>query len=251
MSPNAAAFVEIAKVAVVRPYLARRAVLRIMKFRYVSARHHSQEGRQSTVTSAPNKRVSRDRVQQRHVLYLGRLVAGTGTLSLSPEDRCEGIAPDDSIVRLKLSHLRLERPRTWGGCWLALTVAAGSSSTSSGRRGYRRAARARAGTRCLSSWWCTGCCRREVSGGCTGSGLTAAHWPIFWALIVRWPTFTRCTPVMTNCSHTSGRCSITWWIAGDRGAVRQGAPDLADGSRVPRRPCSRRCAAATRRCNTW
>src|SRR5208337_1221949 len=44
------------------------------------------------------------------------------TLSLFPEDRCEGLLPDASIVRLKLSRLRLCRPRQWGACWLALTL---------------------------------------------------------------------------------------------------------------------------------
>ena len=43
-------------------------------------------------------------------------------LSLFPEDRCEGLLPDDSIVRLKLSQVRLCRPRTWGACRLALTL---------------------------------------------------------------------------------------------------------------------------------
>src|SRR6266581_9712368 len=44
------------------------------------------------------------------------------TLSLFPEDRCEGLLPDASIVRLKLSELRLSRPRQWGACWLALLL---------------------------------------------------------------------------------------------------------------------------------
>ncbi|MGH9817870.1 MAG: IS1634 family transposase, partial [Candidatus Acidiferrales bacterium] len=87
-----------------------------------------------------NKRVSGGRVSQRHVLYLGEInssqqlawrrsievldegASAPRTLSLFAEDRCEGIAADESIVRLKLSHLRLERPRQWGGCWLALTL---------------------------------------------------------------------------------------------------------------------------------
>ena len=44
------------------------------------------------------------------------------TLALFPGDRCEGILPDNSIVRLKLSQLRLCRPRQWGACWLALSL---------------------------------------------------------------------------------------------------------------------------------
>src|SRR5712691_7804229 len=87
-----------------------------------------------------NKRVSGGRVLQRHVLYLGEInssqelawrrsievldegTRATRTLSLFPEDRCEGVLPDASIVRLKLSQLRLERPRQWGACWLALRL---------------------------------------------------------------------------------------------------------------------------------
>jgi hypothetical protein len=87
-----------------------------------------------------NKRVAGGRVLQRHVLYLGEIngtqelawrksievfdegAARPRTLSLFPEDRCEGLLPDASIVRLKLSQVRLRRPRQWGACWLALTL---------------------------------------------------------------------------------------------------------------------------------
>ena len=44
------------------------------------------------------------------------------TLALFPEDRCEGLLPDESIVRLRLSQLELRLPRQWGACWLALTL---------------------------------------------------------------------------------------------------------------------------------
>ena len=87
-----------------------------------------------------NKRVGGGRVLQRHVLYLGEINSSqerawrrsievldeakqaARTLSLFPEDRCEGVIPDDSIVRLKLAQLRLERPRQWGACWLTLEL---------------------------------------------------------------------------------------------------------------------------------
>jgi hypothetical protein len=87
-----------------------------------------------------NRRVAGGRVVQRHVLYLGEInssqelawrksievvddVAGEPrTLALFPEDRCEGLLPDESIVRLRLSALTLRRPRQWGACWLALTL---------------------------------------------------------------------------------------------------------------------------------
>jgi transposase len=87
-----------------------------------------------------NQRVGGGRVVQRHVLYLGEInstqalawrrsievleegASQPRTLALFPEDRCEGLLPDASIVRLKLSQLRLVRPRQWGACWLALTL---------------------------------------------------------------------------------------------------------------------------------
>ena len=79
-----------------------------------------------------NKRVPDGRVVQRHVLYLGEIndtqqlawrksievfdegAAQPRTLSLFPDDRCEGVLPDTSIIRLRLSQMRLCRPRQWG-----------------------------------------------------------------------------------------------------------------------------------------
>ena len=87
-----------------------------------------------------NRRVAGDRVVQRHVLYLGEINSSQElawrksievlddeagqrrTLALFPEDRCEGLLADESIVRLRLSALTLRRPRQWGACWLALTL---------------------------------------------------------------------------------------------------------------------------------
>ena len=87
-----------------------------------------------------SKRVVGGRVVQRPVLYLGEInssqelawrrsievleegSARPRTLALFAEDRCEGVLADASIVRLRLSQLRLERPRQWGGCWLALKL---------------------------------------------------------------------------------------------------------------------------------
>jgi hypothetical protein len=87
-----------------------------------------------------NRRLRGGRVVQRHVLYLGEInssqelgwrksievleegARAPRTLALFPEDRCEGLLPDESIVRLRLSQLSLRRPRQWGACWLALTL---------------------------------------------------------------------------------------------------------------------------------
>jgi hypothetical protein len=84
-----------------------------------------------------NKRLDGGRVVQRHVLYLGEINSSQAaawrkaidvfdvdagrarTLSLFPEDRCEAIAGDASVVQLRLSEMRLHRPRQWGACWLA------------------------------------------------------------------------------------------------------------------------------------
>jgi len=87
-----------------------------------------------------NKRIAGGKVRQRHVLYLGEINASQErawrksievldeqadrprTLALFPEDRCDGLLPDSSIVQLRLSRLRLCRPRQWGACWLALKL---------------------------------------------------------------------------------------------------------------------------------
>ena len=78
-----------------------------------------------------NRRLSDGRVLQRHVLYLGEINASQElawrksievfedgakaprTLALFPEDRCEGMVPDEAVVRLRLTELRLCRPRQW------------------------------------------------------------------------------------------------------------------------------------------
>src|SRR5208337_600380 len=82
-------------------------------------------------------RLEGGRVVQRHVLYLGEIsptqaaawrksievldedAGHTRTLALFPEDRCTEVASDASLVRLRLSEMRLCRPRQWGACWLA------------------------------------------------------------------------------------------------------------------------------------
>jgi hypothetical protein len=84
-----------------------------------------------------NKRVAGGRVVQRHVLYLGEINSSqaavwrkaievldddTGqsrTMALFPEDRCAVGPSEASVVQLRLSDMRLCRPRQWGACWLA------------------------------------------------------------------------------------------------------------------------------------
>jgi hypothetical protein len=83
-----------------------------------------------------NRRVSGGRTVQRHVLYLGEIndaqrAAWCQTIeafdelsnrprqiALFPEDRTAP-ALDCDVVHVRLSELRLHRPRQWGACWLA------------------------------------------------------------------------------------------------------------------------------------
>src|SRR5208282_5173098 len=115
-----------------------------------------------------NKRVRGGRVVQRHVLYLGEINSsqelawrksievldegggkGPRTLALFPDDHCESALSDESVVRLRLSHLRLERARQWGAdAGWRCSCGASWSWTSSGRSVCRRVARGRAGMRC-------------------------------------------------------------------------------------------------------
>ena len=87
-----------------------------------------------------NKRVADGRVVQRHVLYLGEInfsqelawrksievfedgQVRPSTMALFPEDRCEALIPDESMVRVRLSELRLCGARQWGACWLVLKL---------------------------------------------------------------------------------------------------------------------------------
>jgi transposase len=87
-----------------------------------------------------NRRLADGRVLQRHVLYLGEIndsqalawrrsievldecEGAPRTVALFPEDRIEECAVDASVVRLRVSQLRLCRPRVWGSCWLALKL---------------------------------------------------------------------------------------------------------------------------------
>jgi transposase len=87
-----------------------------------------------------NKRLADGRVVQRHLLYLGEINSSQelgwrksievleegkdkpSTLALFPEDRCEVEISDESMVRVRLSELRLCRPRQWGACWLVVKL---------------------------------------------------------------------------------------------------------------------------------
>src|SRR3954447_26872623 len=109
-----------------------------------------------------NRRVFGGRTVQRHVLYLGEIndaqqVAWCRTIeafeerghrgrqiALFPEDRPPPALECD-VVQVRLSGLRLHRPRQWGACWLACELWDQLRLETSGRRACRPRARARAG----------------------------------------------------------------------------------------------------------
>src|SRR5438034_10544698 len=178
-----------------------------------------------------NTRVAGGRVVQRHVLYLGEIndtqelawrrsievledgAARPRTLSLFPEDRVEGLLTDASVVGVRLSELRLRRPRQWGACWLALML---WRELQLDQFWSKRLGVSRKGTHwaCCSCWSPTVCWRRAASGACIVSGFSAARWPTCWARMPGWRKSISCTAVTTGCWCTSKRSSIIWWGGG-------------------------------------
>jgi hypothetical protein len=89
-----------------------------------------------------SRRLSSGKTVQRRVLYLGEIndsqqavwrkslevfdEAGQRytTLSLFPEDRPVPVDAVDSL-QVRLSEMRLRRPRAFGNCWLVAAIAAG------------------------------------------------------------------------------------------------------------------------------
>jgi transposase len=83
-----------------------------------------------------NRRLSDGRVVQRQVLYLGEINASQREAwrkSIEMDDAgvrrqvalfpAESVPCDDiNAIGVRLSELRVERPRQWGACWLALTL---------------------------------------------------------------------------------------------------------------------------------
>src|SRR6516165_7111039 len=179
-----------------------------------------------------NKRVAGGKVRQRHVLYLGEINASQErawrrsikvldkdadrprTLALFPEDRCDGLLPDSSIVKLRLSQLRLCRPRQWGAFWLALKV---WEELHLGEFWSKRLSPSRKGTRWDHVLFIL-VAYRLLSPG--------AEWRLYrlWfersalatclARIAGLRTFTSSMSVMIGYSSISRRFLITWWRAG-------------------------------------
>jgi hypothetical protein len=83
-----------------------------------------------------NRRLNDGRIAQRQVLYLGEINASQReawrkTIEVQEEGKRRQVAlfpagsmPADDVdaIGVRLSELRLERPRQWGACWLALEL---------------------------------------------------------------------------------------------------------------------------------
>ena len=108
---------------------------------FLRAKTRKKDGKEHRTWSVvENRRVPGGRVVQRHVLYLGEInssqelawrksiqvleegESAPRSYALFPEDRCEGLLPDESIVRLRLKSMKLKHPRQWGACWLAVSL---------------------------------------------------------------------------------------------------------------------------------
>ena len=107
---------------------------------FLRGHERHKDGKTNTYWSlVENRRCADGRVVQRHVLYLGKL---TSAQELSWEKTAAqfedkprlgqalpGLATERELQRkaaaaiaVHLKHFRIERPRQWGACWVALTV---------------------------------------------------------------------------------------------------------------------------------
>ena len=104
---------------------------------FLRAKTRFKDGKEHRYWSiVENRRTRGRRVVQRQVLYLGEIndsqkAAWCKTIEVFQEGRSQArqmaIFPEDrvapalgcDVVQIKLNELRLQRPRQWGGCWLA------------------------------------------------------------------------------------------------------------------------------------
>jgi Transposase DDE domain len=113
--------------------------LRLMAL-FLRAHERRKDGKVHTYWSlVENRRCADGRVVQRHVLYLGALTAaqelswekaarqfdplsasGPALPGLATERELQ--TQEAAAIGVYLKHFRIERPRQWGACWVALTV---------------------------------------------------------------------------------------------------------------------------------
>src|ERR1700761_1609270 len=176
-----------------------------------------------------NRRVSGGRTVQRHVLYLGEIndsqrAAWCQTIEAFDESgqACKQIAlfPEDraapplecDVVHVRLSGLRLRRPRQWGGCWLACHL---WDQLQLDEFWSPRLPVSRQGTRWLNVLKTLVAYRLlDPGGGCIGNGLNKVRWAICWARNSTWRRRTTCIAASTSCWHTRRNCSASCNSAG-------------------------------------
>src|SRR3981081_3075907 len=179
-----------------------------------------------------NKRLDGGRVVQRHVLYLGEINSSQAaawrkaievfdedagrsrTLALFPEDRCEAVVGDACVVRLRLSDMRLHRPRQWGACWLAGQL---WKQLELDRFWADRLPPNRKATRWDQVLQVLATYRLIAPGSewrLHRDGSETARWPIFLALTWGWQKNTSSMPATICCSSIRMRCSRIWSGAG-------------------------------------
>src|SRR6202163_1339214 len=174
-----------------------------------------------------NRRVLGGRKVQRHVLYLGEINDSqraawcqtieafdeTGPASrqiaLFPEDRA---APplDCDVVHVRLSGLRLHRPRQWGGCWLAFHL---WDQLQLDEFWSSRLPVSRQGTRWLNVLK-TLVAYRLIDPGSEWRlhqpwYVNKARWAICWARTSTWCRRTICIAASTGCWRTRRNCSVS------------------------------------------
>ena len=107
---------------------------------FLRAHTRRKDGKEHTYWSlVENRRCGDGRVVQRHVLYLGALSAAQELSWEKTAQRFDGrqpleeplpglaserelLAQEVATIKVYLNHFRIERPRQWGACWVALTI---------------------------------------------------------------------------------------------------------------------------------
>src|SRR5712675_975857 len=178
-----------------------------------------------------NRRVSGGRTMQRHVLYLGEIndaqrAAWCQTIeafdegghqarqiALFPEDRAAPALNCD-VVHVRLSGLRLHRPRQWGACWLACHV---WDQLRLDDFWSPRLPTSREGTRWLEVLK-TLVAYRLIDPGSEWRlhrhGMNRVRWEICWVRTSRWRRRTLCIGASTSCWSTRRSCSASCNNAG-------------------------------------
>ena len=107
---------------------------------FLRSQCRKKDGKEHTYWSVvENQRLHDGRVVQRQVLYLGEVndsqraawrktldahapdSATPRPIALFPHDR-PAPTDDERVLRIRLDEISLQRPRQWGGCWLALEL---------------------------------------------------------------------------------------------------------------------------------